>query len=793
MREPEFRARSGTWVGASVRRREDPRLLTGQGRFVDDIHLPGMLHAQFVRADIAHGAITRIDLSAALRVPGVVAAFTAADLAVGDIVAVLERPAEEFTLTTMPVLARDRVRFAGEPVAIVIATDPYAAEDGVDAAEVDYNAETAVTGVFQAIADGAPLVHTEARANTFLDVTMFATDGIDAIFDGADCVVQVRTHSGRQNALPLETRGVVASWDARDDQLLVQTCSQVPHQVRTVTAACLGVPERTVRVTVPDMGGGFGIKCVVGREEIAVSAATLRLRRPVKWIEDRRDALTASFLAREQDYTARAAFSAEGRILALDVDVVCDMGAYSCYPFTAGIEPLMAAAEMPGVYRVPAYRARGRAIATNKAPTAPYRGVSRPQYVMTMERLMERAARELGLDPVEIRRQNVITSFPYTGINGVTYDPGSYRESLELAERILLDEGWYGYRAAAAAAGRAVGIGYCCFNERTGYGSESFAKRRMAVVPGFDISEVRMDLTGSVVVTSGTINHGQSHETTMAQLAADRLGIDIAAVKLRQGDTERIPYGWGTFASRSITVGGSAVAMAATRLGEKLCLIGAHLLGTEPDNTRLDGAGGVAACDDPARRISYEEIADVAYLRSHLLPKGTDPTLTATAVFDGVGDGTFSNASHAVVVECHRGTGAVDILRYVCVEDCGVAINPQVVDGQCRGGIAQGIAGTLFEEITYDDQGQPTGGSFIDYKVPTACEIPDISVTHLQTPSGLTESGAKGAGEGGTIGAPAAVLNAVNDALRCTGTELDRTPVHPQDVLAAFQRSEVPA
>jgi aerobic carbon-monoxide dehydrogenase large subunit len=791
--EPKFHGRGGTWVGASVRRREDPRLLTGQGRFVDDIHLPGMLHAQFVRTAIAHGTITRIDLSATLRVPGVVAAFTAADLAVGDIVAVLERPAEEFALTTMPVLARDRVRFAGEPVAIVIATDPYAAEDGVDAAELDCDAETAVTGVSQALADGAPLVHEEARANTFLDVTMFATDGIDAIFDGADCVVQVRTHSGRQNALPLETRGVVASWDAHDDQLLVQTCSQVPHQVRTVTAACLGVPERMVRVTVPDMGGGFGIKCVVGREEIAVSAAALRLRRPVKWIEDRRDALTASFLAREQDYTARAAFSAEGRILALDVDVVCDMGAYSCYPFTAGIEPLMAAAEMPGVYRIPAYRARGRAIATNKAPSAPYRGVSRPQYVMTMERLMERGARELGLDPVQIRRQNVITSFPYSGINGVTYDPGSYRESLDLAEQILLDEGWYGYRADAAAVGRAVGIGYCCFNERTGYGSESFAKRRMAVVPGFDISEVRMDLTGAVVVTSGTINHGQSHETTMAQLAADRLGIDIAAVKLRQGDTERIPYGWGTFASRSITVGGSAVAMASTRLGEKLCLIGAYLLGTEPDNTRLDGAGGVVRCDDPARRISYEEIADVAYLRSHLLPKGTDPTLTATAVFDGVGDGTFSNASHAVVVECHHGTGAVEILRYVCVEDCGVVINPQVVDGQCRGGIAQGIAGALFEEITYDDLGQPTGGSFIDYKIPTACEIPDISVTHLQTPSELTESGAKGAGEGGTIGAPAAVLNAVNDALRSTGTELDRTPVHPQDVLAAFQQNEAPA
>ncbi|OLT43173.1 xanthine dehydrogenase [Saccharomonospora sp. CUA-673] len=788
-RAPGFDGRRGRWVGASVPRREDPRLLRGRGRFVGDIELPGMLHVAFVRASIAHGRITAVDLSAARAVEGVIAVYTAEDLALGDIVALLDRPPEEFTPTAMPVLAKDKVRFAGEPIAIVIARDPYAAEDGVEAAVVDYEDLGAVVDEDSAFAPDAPLVHDEASGNVLVDVSMFDTPGVDEAFTAAQregCVVDVTTRSGRQNALPLETRGVVASWEEHDDQLLVQTCTQVPHQVRTVLARSLKLAERSVRVTVPDMGGGFGQKCVVGREEIAVAAAAKRLGVPVKWVEDRAEALTAAFLAREQRYRTRAAFDADGRITALDVDVVCDMGAYSCYPFTAGIEPLMASAEMPGVYRVPAYRVHARAMTSNKAPTAPYRGVSRPQYVLAMERVMDRAGRELGLDPVEIRRRNVITEFPYTGINNVTYDPGTYRETLELAEATLRDEGWYRVRDEAAARGRCVGIGYACFSERTGYGSGAFAQRKMRVVPGFDISEIRMDTSGSVVVTSGTMNHGQSHETTLAQIVADRLGLPIEKIKLRQGDTERIAYGWGTFASRSATIGGSAVSLAAGRLGEVLCAIGAHLLETRRDNVALDGDGGVVTLDDAERRVSYEDIADVAYLRSHLLPKDVEPTLTATASFDVPGDGTFSNATHAVVVELDRDTGQVSILRYACAEDCGVLINPKVVDGQCRGGIAQGIAGALFEEVTYADNGEPSAASFIDYLVPTATEIPDVSITHLETPSGFTENGAKGVGEGGTIGAPAAVLNAVNDALRDTGVELDTTPVHPEVVLDAL-------
>ncbi|MFI9847116.1 xanthine dehydrogenase family protein molybdopterin-binding subunit [Nonomuraea sp. NPDC051941] len=774
-----------SWVGRSAARREDPRLLSGHGRFVDDLHVPGTLHAQFVRSTVAHGTVTGVDLSATLATPGVVAAFTAADLDLGDITAILDRPPSEFVPTAMPVLARDRVRYVGEPLAVVLAGNPYAVEDGVEAARVTYEADRPVVSAEQALAPGAPLLHPAAAANTLVDVSMFATEGIDAVFAGAHRVVSVRVNSARQNALPLETRGAVASWDPREEQLVVHTCTQVPHLVRTLLAECLCLDERAVRVIAPDMGGGFGLKCVVGREELAAAAAALRLRRPVKWIEDRRDALTASFLAREQHYDVRAAFGEDGRVLALDAGIVCDMGAYSCYPFTAGIEPLMASAELPGVYRVPAYRVRARAVATNKAPSAPYRGVSRPQIVMVMERLMERAARELDLDPVEVRRRNLIIEFPYTGVNEVTYDPGSYLESLDFCERLLRDEDWYERREAAAAEGRHVGIGYSCFNERTGYGSAAFAKRKMAVVPGFDLAEARMDLSGTVTVTTGTMSHGQSHETTMAQIVADRLRLDIAQVKIHQGDTDRVPYGFGTFASRSATIGGSAVARAASALGDRLLRLAAYLLDTTGDDVELHD-GSVRRRDDHGRALTYRELAEVAYLKAHLLPKDAEPGLTASASFDVQGDGTFSNAAHGVVVELHPGTGQVEILRYVCVEDCGVAINPQVVEGQCRGGIAQGIAGALFERVTYDAQGEPECASFIDYKVPTACEIPDIEIHHLETPCAFTESGAKGAGEGGTIGAPAAVLNAVNDALRSTGVELDDTPIRPETVQRAI-------
>lgn len=775
-------------VGRSVPRREDPRLLTGRGRFVDDIDLPRTLHVQFVRSTIAHGTLLDVDLEGVRAVPGVVAAYAATDLDLAGITATLRRPLSEFVPTEMPILAHNRVRYVGEPIAIVVASDPYAAEDGVEAADVTYDEWPAITSDLAALEPNAPRLHAAAPSNTLVDVTMFDTEGVDVAFESAHAVVRVPIRTGRQNALPLETRGVLAAWDDRDDQVTLHLCTQTPHQVRTVAARSLHLDERQIRVIVPDMGGGFGQKCVVGREEIAVAAAAIRLRRPVKWIEDRRDALTASFLAREQRYDVRAAFDADGRMLALDAQVLCDVGAYSCYPFTAGIEPLMASAELPSVYRVPAYRVRARAVATNKAPTAPYRGVSRPQYVLAIERVMERAARELGMDAVELRRRNLITDFPYTGVNQITYDPGSYLESLDLCERLLREQGWYDVAHRAASEGRAVGIGFSCFSERTGYGSAAFAQRKMSVVPGFDLADIRMDVTGAVTVTSGTINHGQGHETTMAQIVADVLHLPLARVRLLQGDTERIPYGWGTYASRSIVVGGSAVRAAAAKLGDKLLDLGAHLLEVPRDDVEL-GSATVRSRRRAATSVTFAELAEIAYLRADLLPKEMEPGLTASASHDVHDDGTFSNATHGVVVEVHAETGRVEILKYLCVEDCGIAVNPSIVEGQARGGIAQGIAGALFEEVRYGSNGQPTCASFMEYKVPTACEVPDIEIHHLQTPSLTNETGAKGVGEGGTIGAPAAILNAINDAIRSTGVEMNELPVAAADLARTFRRT----
>ncbi len=785
--EPRATA-SGTWVGARVPRREDPRLLTGRGRFVADLSRPGLRHAAFVRSPMAAARISRLDSS---EVPDGVQAFDAAELDAGDLVAVLDRP--EFVPTAMPVLARDRVRYVGEPVAVVLAADAYAAEDAAEAVVVDYDPDEPVADMDAALAAEAPLVHAGTPGNTVLDVRpfddpAFGTGSTDDAFAGAAHVVSVSTRSARVSAVPLEGRACLAEWDATDDQLVVHVSTQVPHQVRTAVARALQLPERQVRVVVPDVGGGFGLKCVVGREEVAVAAAALRSGRPVAWAEDRQENLTASFHGHEQAYDVRAAVAADGTLLGLDADIRCDTGAYSAFPFTHGVEPLMAAHELPGVYRVPRYRVRSRAVATHKPPTAPYRGVSRPQIVLVMERLMERIARTTGIDALEVRRRNLITEFPWTGVNAITYDAGSYRASLDRCAAVLRAEGWYARRDRAPAEGRCVGVGLACFNERTGYGTEAFAARRMDMVPGYDISDVRMDASGTVLVTSGTCGHGQGHETTLAQIAADQLGLHPDRIRVRQGDTDLVPYGWGTFASRSAVVGGAAVQVATGRLAEKLRRIAAHLLEAAPDDVEL--ADDRAVVRGTGAGMPIAEVARVALLQAHRLPAGTEPGLSAQGSFDVAGSGTFSNATHGVVCELDTGTGAVRLLRYLVVEDCGVVINPQVVDGQVRGGAAQGIAAALYEALHYDDAGMPTSATLMDYLVPTANEVPVIDVEHLETPCAFSRTGAKGMGEGGTIGAPAAVLGAVNDALRDTGVELDAVPVRPQDVLAALHRQQ---
>jgi aerobic carbon-monoxide dehydrogenase large subunit len=758
-------------------------MLLGRGRFVADLTRPGLLHAAFVRSPHAHARVGGIDADAALKDQGVAAVFTAAGLGHPYLLATLER--DEFVPTRMPILAGDTARFVGEPVALVVADDAYRAEDAAEDVQVDWDPQPAVTGIEAAAADTAPRLHEEAAGNRLVDLLMFDDDRLAEIFAGAAATVSATFESARVAALPLEGRACLAEWDDRYDQLVLHVSTQVPHQVRSGVAQALGVPERTVRIIAPDVGGGFGLKCVVGREEVAVAAAALRLGRPVAWAEDRQENLTAAFHGHEQRYQVRAAFGDDGGILALDAEIDCDVGAYSVFPFTCAVEPLMAATELPGVYKVPAYRARGRAFATNKAPSAPYRGVSRPQIVLVMERLMEKAAAALGLDPLQVRRRNLISpgEFPYQGVNEITYDEGSYRESLDLAEQRVAEKAWPAERDRLRRAGQRAGIGYACFSERTAYGTPTMAQRRMRMTPGYDTSMVRMDPTGEVIVTTGTCGHGQGHETTFAQIVADRLGVHPDQIRLRQGDTDLASYGWGTWGSRSVVIGGGAAGRAADVVASQLRKVAACLLEASPADIEL-ARGAARVRGDDASAIPIPELARVVHFQAHRLAEDLRYALEARASFDP--PGTFSNACHAAMVVIDPGTCAIRLHGYLVVEDCGVVINPMVVDGQVRGGVTQGAAAALLERVCFDPDGQPLSATLMDYLAPTAAEMCDVDIVHLQTPSRFSETGAKGMGEGGTIGAPAAVLNAINDALYDTDVRFDRIPVLPQDVSAAL-------
>jgi carbon-monoxide dehydrogenase large subunit len=570
--------------------------------------------------------------------------------------------------------------------------------------------------------------------------------------------------------------------------------TQVPHIVRTAIADTLGLAEHLVRVVAPDVGGGFGQKCAVGREELAVAAAAALTRRPVKWVEDRRENLLSAFQGHEQRHHVRAGFDAAGTLLGLATDILCDVGAYHCYPFTGGVEPLMAATEMPGPYRLHHYSARTRAIATNKPPMAPYRGVSRPQITLAVERIMDKAAVRLEMDPAEIRRRNLIRrdEFPYRGATGILYDEGSYLEALD---GVVAQAGYASLReeqraaSATAADGRPlIGVGLAVFSERTAYGTPVFGQRLMGITPGYETVHVRIDPSGGATVLAGTVSHGQGHATTLAQMVADRLSLTPTQVRVVQGDTDAVPYGWGTFASRSVVLSGDAATEAADRLVERLTRIAAHLLEAAPDDVVFEG-GRFGVRGVPESGMSLTELARSVYHAPHLLPPDERAELDEWGSSDP--PGTFSNAAHLAVVEIDPATWQVRIVRYLVTEDCGVMINPLIVDGQISGGVAQGIGAALYERLVFDEEGQPLAASFMDYLVPTAAEVPPIEIQHLETPSTVSVTGAKGMGEGGTIGAPAAILNAVNNALSPLGIEIDRIPVTPDDIArAAAARGE---
>lgn len=766
-----------SWVGRSLPRFEDPPLLTGEGSFVADL-TDGCAFMRFVRSPIPHARIVGIEA------PKEVTLFTAADLTdVEPLRPLLHRA--DYQPVDQNILARDKVRFVGEPVAVVVAESLAAAEDAAEQVFIDLDPLEPVSNVTQALGPGAPSVHEGISDNTLVDAR-FETEGIDEAFEEADEVIEFQLRSRRQSAMPLEARGAVARYDRRSRRTTLVASIQAPHVVRTIVADLLGMPESQLQVIAPDVGGAFGQKFCLAVEDVVTVWLARHLRRNVSWIEDRRENFMSSFHSRDHRYRIRGAFNSEGRLLAVDADLLCDVGAYSCYPVTCGVEPLMAMADLPGPYDFQRYRVRSRGVTTNTCPMAPYRGVSRPVITLAMERLIDMAASQLRLDAVEVRRRNLISAFPYRSATGLVLDEGSYLKAMERAIEEVDLEGFRYHQAAGLEEQRYLGIGFSVFSERTGYGTPAFAAREMDVTPGYETVDLVMDPSGFLEARIGASPHGQGLATSLAQLLGDEVGVDPSHIRIVHSDTDRAPYGWGTFASRSMVISGGAAKIAAGQLRTKLLAIAANELEAAPEDIVIrDGRANVSGTDVG---LDVSTLARIAYHSSQRLGDEDTPGLMARATYDPTG--TYSNACHVAIVEVDAETGGIDVKRFLVVEDAGILINPMIADGQVHGGVTQGIAGALLEEIVYDDDGNILTTSLLDYLPPSVAEIPPIEIHHLETVSDATITGAKGLGEGGTIGAPAAVINAISDALRPLGVVVNEMPATPSRIRALIRATE---
>ncbi len=770
----------GRGVGAPVRRKEDARLLNGRGRFIGDMRFPGQLEAAFVRSTVAHGRIRSI------RIPPHLAgrAFTHADLVgVKDILARTTLPG--FRVSEQPPLARDKVRFVGEPVVMLLADTRAEAEDLCEEVEVEYEELGANFDMLRAVGPEAPLVHEDWPDNVFLVSSM--ERGFGPGLDAAPIKVTREVRTSRQCMAPLEGKGCIAIFERHSEQLTLWTSTQMPHIVRSGLSECLGIDHRKIRVVAPDVGGGFGWKGLLQPEEVCCSWAALKLDRPVKWLEDRREHLIAAANCREHHYVMTAYADRDGKLLGLDAVAHVDAGAYSVYPFSACLEGAQVVSNLPGPYDLGAYRCRAYSVCTNKPPIVPYRGVARTGVCTAIELMIDAVARAAGLEPCEVRMRNLVKpgQMPFRSITGKEFDMGDYPESLRRARAMIGHDGVRARQCAGEPDGRRIGIGYATYCEQGAHGTSVYHGWGIPMVPGFEQCGARLTPDGTLEVRVGNQSHGQSMETTLAQVACEVLGIDPDLVDVVHGDTALTPYSTGTWGSRSAVMAGGAVANACEKLGERIIAIGAHLLQTEPGAVNIRDAAVVSATGS----VSFKEIAATWYLKPQNLPADVDPDgLDLVAGYrPNVDTGTFSYASHAAVVAVAPETGAVEILDYVIVEDGGVLLNPMVVDGQIHGGTAQGIGTALYEEVVYDGNGQPLAATFADYLIPGASEMPDMRIAHMETPSPNTRFGQKGIGEGGAIAPPAAVGNAINDALCALGVELTFSPMTPRRVREAVQ------
>jgi carbon-monoxide dehydrogenase large subunit len=767
-------------IGARLARKEDGRYVRGQGKFVGDIHLARLQEVTFLRSPVAHARIQSIRIDEAVRHR----VFVADDLK-GVRAIRADTALSGFKPSVQPVLAIDKVRHVGEPIAMCVAPTRAEAEDIAAKIEIDFDLLPAVCDMLEARQPGGPLVHEPWGDNVFL------TTEIDVAFaaiktKAARAVVR-ELRTSRQVMSPLEGRGVVAYQDSRLDQLVIISATQQPHIVRSGLAECLGLDEGRIRVISPDVGGGFGYKGVLLAEEVALAWATCRLGHPLRWIEDRRENLTAGANCREHHYRLAAYADQDGHLLGLDCEATVDAGAYSAYPFSACLEAGQIGSILPGVYDFPHYRCRTYSVATNKPPILPYRGVARTGVCFALELTLDALARDLGVEPADLRLRSLVRpeQMPFDNITQRHFDSGNYPEALRQAVDAIGLADLRERQRRGEPDRRLLGVGIALYSEQAGHGTSVYAGWGIPFVPGYEQCHARFTPDGGLELRIGAHSHGQGLETTLSQVAHAILGVPHERIKLIHGDTGLTPYSTGTWGSRCAIMSGGAVAAACEQLAVRVKRLGAALLQAGPHDVRL--ADGMVTTD--RGRISVAEIARTWYRRPQDLSADVDPGgLEVTAGYKAKRDtGTFSYAAHAAAVLVDPETGAVDILAYIVVEDGGVLLNPMIVDGQIHGGVAQGIGTALYEAMRFNDEGQPSSANLADYLVPGAPEIPTIQVIHMETPSPYTQFGQKGLGEGGAIAPPAAITNAINDALKGLGAEILVSPATPDRIVAAIQ------
>jgi len=768
-------------IGGSILRIEDERLLKGRSSYIADISRPGQWEVAFLRSPVAHAVLRGIEKPSGAedRV------FLYEDL--GELAPIrADSQAPGFRRSDYPAIARDKVRFVGEPIAICLGRTRGEAEDLAQQVMVDYDELPAVSDMSQSRDPQFPPIHEGWTENVFLE-SRVDTGDINAARVQAAITLRRQYRMNRQAIVSLEGRGVVSYLDERTGELVVYSSTQFPHVIRTALASLLDMKERELRVVAPEVGGSFGVKNNLNPEELALAALTRKTGLSLRWIEDRREHLTASAHAREHRYDITVHADRDGLILGLEAEIDVDVGAYSVWPWTAPMEAGQAIGFLPGPYAITNYRAVARTCASNKSPLGPYRGVGRPGACFAIERTIEELAAELGIDPVEIRARNYIKpeQFPWRSAGGKTYDNGDYESSARAAKKLIRPERVADLRARYKDTDYVVGVGYGTYLEQTAHGTAEWVQRGLPVVFGYEQVSVQMTPDGMLIIDAPIQNHGQGLETTLAQVANEELGIDPAHVVVRHGDTSQAPYGMGTFASRSMVMSGGAVGRACVILAEKLCAIGAHLLQVEPSAVHL--VDGTVKLTGGSASVSLAEVAVAAYLRPERLPDTVEPGLSVTASYRTSQDtGAWSYGTHAAIVAVDRGTGLIKILDYVIAHDCGTIVNPMIVDGQMMGGLAQGIGTALYEEMPYSAEGQPLASTFMDYLLPGATEVPAAAIEHLCNPSPITRYGIKGMGEGGAIPPPAVLCNAVNDAFRPLGVAVNETPMTPDRIIHAL-------